>query len=151
MVSNAITGQPLGQGVLAATAAGAVSGALVATGAGILAKAGSAVRAPAIATPRPVVPRPSAQIARPTARPVAPRSGFRVEHVGRQRPVNRSGNGHFGVRYSTRTASGNRRVRSFELHSPHRNRAASHQRWHWQRNSWNTRTNSSTPQRHWTI
>jgi len=54
------------------------------------------------------------------ARAVAQPSGFRIESVGRQNPVNRSGNGHFGVRYSTRTASGNTRVRSFELHPPHR-------------------------------
>ena len=73
MASRDRTGQPLTQGVAAATASGAISGAAMAAGAGLIKKAVSVVRAPAIATPRPVVPRPSAQIARPTARPVAER------------------------------------------------------------------------------
>ena len=140
VVSNAITGQPLTQGVAAATASGAISGAAMAAGAGLVKKAVSAVRAPAIATPRPPAPSLAAQ----TARPVAPRPRVRIESIGRQNPVNRSGNGHFGVRYArtvrTRTGGTTTVRRSIELHRPH-GRGHRHNVWHWQRNTWSNNPN----------
>jgi len=73
----------------------------------------------------------------------------RITQVGRLPAVNRAGPGHFGVQYSTRTASGNVRLRSIEVHPPHR--SGPHQFWHLQRNRWNPRTNSSTPDARWSM
>ena len=72
--------------------------------------------------------------------------GVKIQEIGRLKPSNKPGNGYHGVKYRNFRNS----VRSFELHSPHR--SGPHQRWHWQRNTWNPNSNSITGRsRRWTF
>ncbi len=72
--------------------------------------------------------------------------GVKIQEIGRLKPSNKPGNGYHGVKYRNFRNS----VRSFELHPPHR--SGPHQRWHWQRNTWNPNSNSITGRsRRWTF
>jgi len=62
----------------------------------------------------------------------------RITQIGRLRPINKSGRGYFGVQYARKARSGRYRVRSIEIHPPHRGHG-----FHWQRNVWSGRSISS--------
>jgi len=72
--------------------------------------------------------------------------GIKVQKVGRLKPAKKKGNGYLGVQYKNKRGS----LKSFEIHTPHK--GGPHQRWHWQRNTWNSKTNSITGKsKHWTL
>ena len=77
-------------------------------------------------------------------------SGLKVQEIGKLKPANKPGDGNFGIKYSINKANGKPTMRSFELHPPHK--SGPHQRWHWQQNTWNPRTDGITSNsRHWTL
>ena len=72
--------------------------------------------------------------------------GVKAQQIGRLKPTNKPGKGYPGVKYKNRRGS----LKSFELHSPHK--GGPHQKWHWQRNTWNPKTGSITGRpSHWTM
>lgn len=81
--------------------------------------------------------------------------GFKIQQIGKIKPVNKSGKGYHGVKYQVPKANGKLTTKSLELHSPHS--SVPHNIWHWQQNTWHNNgipngsisyVNSS---KHWTL
>lgn len=73
---------------------------------------------------------------------------FKVQKIGRLKPSNKSGKGHWGIKYKINKPNGRPTIRSFEFHANHAHKGY---RPHWQRNTWNPYNDSiSASAKHWT-
>ena len=81
--------------------------------------------------------------------------GFKIQQIGKIKPVNKSGKGYHGVKYQVPKANGKLTTKSFELHSPHS--SGPHNIWHWQQNTWHNNGIPNGPisyvnsSKHWTL